>query len=148
MRYQAVLLYANGRSVDEIREITGSSGTSLMDWWRLYRQEGVAGLIDKRRGGNAAKLSAPQIEQLQRQLHQYTPQQLLGEELCQGSGQFWMVANLATWVEQSYGLVYKSATSYRSLLKKCGLSRQRPGTQYKSRNEVKVMDFEEALEKN
>lgn len=148
IRYQAVLLYASGRRVSDIQAITGCSRTSLLEWWRSYEQEGVAGLIDKRRGGNSAKLSANQIEQLQYQLHQYTPEQVLGEAGCQGSPQFWTVPALATWVEQSYGVVYKSATSYRSLLKKCGLSQQRPSKQYKSRNEVKVMDFEEQLEKN
>lgn len=148
MRYQAVWLYANGRSVADIQLITGCSRTSLLEWWRRYHQEGIVGLIDKRRGGNSAKLTATQLEQLQTQLHQYAPEQLLGEAHCQGSPQFWTVPTLATWVERRYGVVYQSATSYRSLLKKCGLSRQRPGTQYKSRSDLQVMDFEEALEKN
>ena len=33
-------------------------------------------------------------------------------------------------------------------LQRCGLSRQRPAKQYKSRHELKVMAFEEELEKN
>lgn len=148
IRYQAVLLYSNRRSVDEIKEITGCSGTSLMDWWRIYRSDGVTGLIDKRRGGNSAKLTAEQLDHLRTQLHQYTPVQVLGEDGCQGSPQFWTPGTLAVLVKRTYGVVYKSATSYRTLLKKCDLSRQRPATQYKSRSEAKVMAFEEELEKN
>ena len=148
IRYQAVLLYANGRSVDEIKEITGCSGTSLMDWWRIYRRAGVAGLVDKRLGGNSAKLTAEQIDHLRTQMHQYTPAQLLGEDQCQGSPQFWTPGTLAVLVQRTYGVVYKSITSYRTLLKKCDLSRQRPATQYKSRSDAKVLDFEEELEKN
>lgn len=147
-RFQAVLLYANGRSVDEIKEITGCSQTSLLEWWRHYRSDGIAGLEDKRLGGNSAKLTAEQIERLRMQLHQYTPAQLLGEEQCQGSPQYWTPVTLAVLVERTYGVVYKSVTSYRTLLKKCGLSRQRPHTQYKSRSEAQVMAFEEELEKN
>jgi transposase len=148
IRYQAVLLYANSRIVDDIQEITGCSRTSLLEWWRIYRQEGVAGLIDGRRGGNSAKLTAKQIEHLHGQLRQYTPGELLGEANCQESAQFWTVPELATLVEQTASVVYRSATSYRNLLRKCELSRQRPDRQYKSRSEAKVMDFEEELEKN
>ena len=148
IRFQAMLLYANGRSVDDIKEITGCSTTSLLEWWRHYRTQGIAGLVDKRRGGNSAKLTTKQIQHLRSQLHQYMPAQLLGEERCQVSPQFWTPVTLAMLVERNYGVVYKSATSYRTLLKKCDMSCQRPATQYKSRSEAKVMAFEEDLEKN
>jgi len=148
VRFQAVLLYANGRRVEDIKEITGCSTTSLLEWWRHYRAQGIAGLVDKRFGGNSAKLSAKQVQDLQKHLHQYTPAQLLGEETSQDSPQFWTPETLAVLVQRRYGVVYQSATSYRTLLKKCGLTRQRPATQYKSRSEARVLDFEEMLEKN
>jgi transposase len=93
-------------------------------------------------------LSAPQIEHLQRLLHQYTPWQWLGEAACQGDGAFWTVIDLAQVVEREYGVCYKTKQSYYDLFAQCEFSRQRPGKQYKSRSEVKVMDFEEQLEKN
>lgn len=148
IRYQAVLLYAKGRPVEDIQEITGCSRTSLLEWWRSYRKDGVSGLVDQRQGGNSAKLTHEQVAGLKIQLQQYTPGELLGDDLCRESEQFWSVPELATLVERMYGVVYQSATSYRTLLRKCGLSRQRPATQYRSRSEAAVMEFEELLEKN
>ena len=56
IRYQAVRLYGNGYAVAEIEDITGCSRPSLMEWCRVYRQAGVVGLVDKRQGGNRAKM--------------------------------------------------------------------------------------------
>jgi transposase len=147
-RYQAVRLYGNGYAVQEIAEITGCSRPSLMEWCRSYRQGGIAGLLDKRRGGNRAKLTAAQVEEVQRHLHRYTPAQLFGAAQCHGDGSFWTIADLAHYLGQRYGVRYQSQTSYRALLARCGFSLQRPGGPYYSHHEGQVMAFEEALEKN
>ena len=148
IRYQAVRLYGTGREVSDIKEICGCSRVSLMEWCRAYRQYGIAGLVDQRRGGNRAKLSGVELEQLQQQLEDYTPGQLLGVVNCYGDGQFWTVPDLARLVERDYQVTYKSDTSYRTLFKRCNFSCQRPGSQYWSRNELAVLEFEQQLEKN
>ena len=51
-------------------------------------------------------------------------------------------------LEREFAVSYKSATSLRELLGKCGFSYQRPAKQYKSRSALKVAEFEEQLEKN
>jgi transposase len=146
IRFQAVRLYGTGMATADILTMAGCSRQSLMNWVRNYHALGIAGLIDKRVGGNSAKLEPFQIERLQEQLERHTPEQLLGPD---GSGTpFWTVPDLARWLEREYGVVYKSPTSYRTLLQRCGLSRQRPAKQYKSRHELKVMAFEEELKKN
>jgi len=147
-RYQSVRLYGIGYAVIEIEKITGCSRPSLMEWCRAYGQTGIAGLIDKRLGGNRALLQEEEVEAVQGLLHTYTPIQLLGEESCQSNGQFWEVRDLALLVKQRYGVVYKSPTSYYQLFAKCDFTRQRPGQQYLSRREEKVAEFEELLEKN
>jgi transposase len=147
IRYQAVRLYGTGYRVAEIENITGCSRPSLMEWCGAYRQFGVAGLVDKRRGGNRAKLSLSELEQLQQQLASYTPQQVLGPADGYGDGRFWTVPDLARLVERKYGVIYRSTTSYRTLFERCEFSRQRPGTHYRSRNELKVLEFEQLLEK-
>lgn len=148
MRYQAVRLYGIGYAAEEVIEITGCSRRRLLAWCSSYRQYGVAGLVDRRVGGNSAKLSGNEVEVVQVKLHQYRPNQLLRSDEYSGSGEFWTVSDLAVWLEREFDVVYRSATSYRSVLKRCGLSRQRPAQQYKSRSEAKVMTFEEELEKN
>jgi transposase len=145
-RYQAVRLYGRGYTVKQITEICGCSRPSLMEWCRAYRHDGVSGLIDHRRGGNRAMLTPSQIERLQTSLDGYTPQQLLGQDSW-ADGPFWTVADLAKLIEREYQVSYKSDTSYRALLDKCDFSYQRPARQYRSRSEAKVIEFEEALEK-
>jgi transposase len=147
IRYQTVRLYGTGYRVKDIENITGCSRPSMMEWCRAYCRFGVAGLVDKRCGGNRAYLTPTEVEQLQVQLQTYTPQQLLGSAGCYGDGRFWTVPDLARLVERQYGVTYKSATSYRLLFDRCEFSRQRPGSHYRSRNELKVLEFEQQLEK-
>jgi len=148
IRFQAVRLYGQGYRVAEIEQICGCSRPSILEWSRDYRQGGIAGLLDQRQGGNAAKLKAPQLEELQTMLHRYTPGQLFGAANCAEDGAFWTVPDVQRLVQERFGVYYRSLTSYRNLLAKCGLSVHRPGHHYKSRNEEQVMAFEEALEKN
>jgi len=146
-RYQAVRLYGTGYPVEEVKEITGCSQTSLMDWCRIYRTQGPAGLVDKRRGGNRAKLKPAQLEELRIRLQQYTPADLFGSTAATADGQFWTVEDLQRAIEQWYGVCYQSRTSYYSLFDRCDFSRQRPAKAYKSRSEAKIAEFEEQFEK-
>jgi transposase len=148
MRYQAVRLYGNNYPVEEVIEITGCSRRRLLAWCRDYQRHGIGGLIDGRVGGNSAKLSAEQLEAIPRKLYLYRPNQILRTDEYSGNGEFWGTRELAILLKREYQVVYHSANSYRNLLRQCELSRQRPAQQYKSRNELKVATFEEALEKN
>ena len=145
-RYQAVRLYGEGLPEVEIEQITGCSRTSLMEWCRAYRADPSQGLVDKRVGGNRAKLSNLQVEELQHMLHQYTPKERLGSKA--SDGQFWSVADLVLVVQEQYGVEYQSRTSYVRLLHLCGFSYQKTEKVFKSRSETKVADFEEQVEKN
>jgi transposase len=146
-RYQAVRLYGMGYSVAEVLQICGCSLRSLLEWCQRYRAEGITGLVDHRIGGNRRRLQALEIEELSQLMHQFTPGQLLGPAAT-GDGVHWCVGDLRQVVSNRFGVVYQSQTSYRTLLKRCSFSYQRAMKQYQSRNERKVMDFEEALEKN
>ncbi len=146
-RYQAVRLYGLGYSTVQVQDICGCSRSSLMNWTRAYQEHGLTALADARRGGNRARLSGEQLEALQNQLHRYTPTQLLSKDKCVGDGQFWSVPDLATLLARDYGVVYQSSTSLHTLLAKCEMSYQRTEKQYKSHNALKLMEFEEQLEK-
>ena len=148
IRFQAVRLYGQGHPVKEIESICGCNRSSLMEWCRAYRRDGIAGLVDKRKGGNCAKLQPVQIEMICDVLHSYRPEQLWSADSYMGDGQFWTIADLARLVEERCGVVYKSDNSYRTLFHRCDFSLQRPGHFYKSRKEQAVMIFEEELEKN
>ena len=147
-RYQAVRLYGKGYEVKEICQICGCSVRSLLEWCHHYECEGISGLVDKRNGGNRAQLSHYEKEELQGLLHQYRPNQWFSAEAYAGNGEFWDRALLAKVVQAKYGVVYKSQSTYRELFAACEFSYQRTTHQYKSRNEFKVIEFEEQLEKN
>ena len=72
-RIQAVRLYGTNYALNEVINITGCSRTSLFEWCRSYRQDGLNGLVDKRGGGNSRKLTAEQIEDLGAKLHEIYP---------------------------------------------------------------------------
>ena len=146
-RYQAVRLYGLGYAVAQIKDICGCSTTSLMEWCRAYRELDLSGLLDHRIGGNRAMLKPEQIETIMNQLHTYTPAQLLGGDDCPSEGKFWSVVSLAKLLQRDYKVTFQSPTSYRNLLAKCDFSYQRPAKQYKSHSDIKLMEFEEALEK-
>ncbi len=147
-RSQAVWLYGTGYPVTQIQQFTGCSRTSLMYWCQAYRTQGSAGLVDGRRGGNRAKLTPAQRQQVQAKLQQYTPRQLFGADTATADGQFWTVPDLRRAVQQWTGVTWDSPTSYLALLKACGFTYQRTQKVFKSRREPDVMTFEERLEKN
>lgn len=147
-RLQAVRLYGEGYAEVEIEQITNCSRTSLMDWCRAYRQDPSQGLVDKRKGGNSAKLSKLQIEEISQRLHQYTPSELFGQEAYTADGQFWTVEDLHRAVEKWYSVSYRSRSSYLRLLELCEFSYQKAEKVFKARSQLKVADFEEQLEKN
>ena len=147
-RFQAVKLCGTGYSTQEVMGITGCSRTSLMEWRRAYRNGGVEALVDQRGGGNRAKLTAADIEELKRRLTEYTPINLFGPTAATPDGQFWTAPDLRRAVEQWYGVTYQSNSSYYRLFDVCGFSYLRPAKVYRSRSAVKVAEFEEQLEEN
>lgn len=137
-RYQAVWLYGTGCPVAEIVDITGCSRTSLMEWCRSYRVDGVAGLVDKRAGGNRAKLKVRQIKELRDRLHVCTPAAVLGETTATFDGRFWTVEDLQRAVQRWYGVSYSSRTSYHRLFDVCGFSYCRQAKGYKPRAKARA----------
>jgi transposase len=109
---------------------------------------GVEALVDKRVGGNRAKLTPAEIEDLNRRLRVYTPGDLFGPTAATVDAQFWMLPDLKRAVQQWHGVSYQSNSSYYRLFGRCGFSYQRPTKAYKSRSATKIAEFEEQLEKN
>lgn len=144
----ALRLYGTSRTVTEIRELVGCSRSSLLGWCQRYSKNGVAGLVDKRNGGNHHKLTPSQKADLRDRVHRYTPRQVLGEETATAAGDHWTTTDLKQAVYQWYEVIYRSHSSYLLLLGECGFSYQRTESVFKSRSEAKVADFEEQLEKN
>ena len=118
-RYQAIRLYGTNYLTKEVLKIAGCSHSSLMDWCRQYRSDGVDGLIYGRVDGNRAKLKGEQLEELGMQLHLYTPAEVLGPLAVTPTGEFWTVPDLKRVVKQWYGVSYQSPSTYLRLFHPC-----------------------------
>lgn len=148
-RLQAVRLYGSGYATEEVTEITGCPRRTLLRWCEAYRRAGLAGLVDKRQGGNRALLSQAQIVDVAHKLQQYRPVDVLGPAgVATPSGQYWTVPDLQRALQQWHGVVFKSPSSYRQLFKRCGFSYQKTAKVFRSRSAQQVAAFAEALEKN
>jgi transposase len=148
-KIQAVRLYGNEVPVPEITNLTGLPRRTINRWYARYLRSGISGFVDNRRGGNHQYLTDEQIQALAAKLNQYRPVDLLGlEKVSTADGLHWSVPDLRQVVKQWYGIEYKTDTSYRQLFQKCGFSYQRTAKVFRSRSEAKVVEFEEAVEKN
>jgi transposase len=105
-------------------------------------------LVDKREGGNRARLTRVQRQEIGEKLRQYRPDQVLPTEMRVSQGVFWTVSDLKRAVQMWYGVTYQSPTSYLTLLHECRFSQQKPEKRYRSRpGEETVAEFEARLEK-
>ncbi len=148
-RLQAVRLYGSGYPTQEIETITGTERRLLLRWYAKYRRGGPAALYDQRKGGNHQALTAEQLAEVRAKLHQYRPVDVLGKgQVATADGLHWTVPDLKRALAMWQDVSYRSDTSYRTLLKRCGFSFQRTSKQYRSRSEVRLAEFEEQLEKN
>ena len=144
----AIRMYGKGHPVKTILDLMGCTRATLLVWCRQYSQFGLAGLIDQRKGGNHHKLTPAQKADLRERLHRYRPRQILGETTATAAGEHWTTADLKQVIQKWYQVTYRSPTSYWMIMIESGLSYQRTEAVFKNRSEVKVADFEEALEKN
>lgn len=147
-RFQAVRLYGQQYTVVAILDITGCRRRTLLEWVRSYQHAGLDGLRDHRVGGNSAKLTPDQRQEVDARLHQFTPQQILGTATHSANGQFWTVEDLEVALHRWYGLQYQSRNSYANLLHACGFSYQRTEKVFKSQRPAEIAAFQEMVEKN
>lgn len=144
----AVRLYGTGHSTQSILDLIGCGRTSLMEWVQRYQLNGLDGLKEQRQGGNHYKLTKEEKAAIERDIHQYSPQQLLGNECATSSGVHWTAADLKLLIYRKCEVIYKSPASYWALLTECGLTYQRTEKIFKSKSALKQADFEEQMEKN
>lgn len=142
-RLQAVRLYGTGVDLATIQAVTHLSLRSVQRWVTHYNANGVTSLQRQKPGGNNRKLTSAQRAEIQAKLHQYRP-----VDLQISQGQWWTVSDLQVAVERWFGIVYKDADSYQSLLHASGFSYQRTAKVYRSQpSQIALADFEADLEK-
>ena len=115
-RYQAILFYYSGMPVEEITNRLGCSRASVMNWCQVYRLLGIKILEDQRVGGNNAKLSPEQLDDLVFRINTLTPRNVFDNRSATEEGDQWTVEDLYKAIKDWYGVRYRSRTSYYTLL--------------------------------
>jgi transposase len=140
---QAVRLFGSGMAVEQVMEVTGLSERTIQRQAARYRKAGVAGLRERRVGGNRALLTDEQRAEIAEKLRQYRP-----VDLKVSQHEYWTVSDLAVVVERWYGVVYKAVDGYYDLLHSSGFTLQRSTKVYRHQpSAVTLAEFEAQLEK-
>jgi transposase len=123
-RLQAVRLYGTGHKLADILEIVGCGESSVRIWAMQYCEGGVEALLAnyKPSSQNARKLSREDEQDLCEKLAQYRPAQVMSEDECYGTGEFWTVEDLRSVLMRWYQVSYRHASSNRKLFHRCGFS--------------------------
>jgi transposase len=130
-RIQAVQLIESGRKVDEVAEIMGIGRSTVLDWWRKYREGGLAALSTKFASGRPTVLTDEQLLELRVLLIGSDPRQFsLGFAL-------WTRSLVGELIKQRFKKTLSAVTVGR-ILKKLGMSPQRPIYRAYQQDPVKV----------
>jgi transposase len=140
---QAVRLFGSGMPIEHVMEVTGLSERTIQRQAARFREAGVSGLRERRKGGNNALLTAQQRAEVAEKLHQYRP-----VDLKISQREYWTVSDLAVVLEQWYGVVYQAADGYYDLLRASGFTLQRSAKVYRHKPSAAALaEFEAQLEK-
>jgi transposase len=98
-------------------QLAGMTGQTLGDWVHRYNEEGLAGLVDRRRSGRPCGLDEGRQAALKALI-------LKGPKLERDGCVAWRVRDLCRLVERRFGVVY-SENGMLSLIKRLDLSWQK-----------------------
>lgn len=115
----AVQLIESGKKIDNVVEIMGVGRTTVLEWWRAYREGGLVALSTKFASGRPTVLSDRQMLELRALILGSDPRQFsLGFAL-------WTRALIAELIRSRFKVALSEVTVGR-ILKKLGMSVQRP----------------------
>lgn len=119
IRISSVQRVEAGESPEEVIKSVGFERVCIYRWLTAYREGGIEALRAKRLLGRPAKVTGAQVQQLYRIIAEDTPLQY------KFSFALWTCGIVRELVRQRFG-IHLSEVSVGRLLKKLGLSRQKP----------------------
>lgn len=135
-RLSACEALESGSSADEIAKILKVSRASLFEWQKLYRAHGAEGLRTKKTRGPKSKLDDSQMSQLYRLIVGNDPRQLsFGLAL-------WTRGMIQVLILRQFG-IRLSLVSVGNILRKLGMSPQRPLYKAYEQDPAKVAEWKE-----
>ena len=112
IRLQVIILAQQGYTVPQIIEALGGSRRPIQEYVRRYNRDGLAGLVDRRQGGNHRHLSDAEEQQIMEHLDRTAADPRDGVRRGE---------DLRRWIEQQFGVLY-SLNGIYVLLDRLGYS--------------------------
>lgn len=138
MRANGVLLRTKGYRLIEIADILGKTETTIRNWTRAFKKQGIKGLIPKIQRGNHRILTRKQKEEIKTIIKIKKPFQLN----LNAKAKFWNVPLLKNFVKNYFSLEYRSDKSYQRLFSYCGFSFHKPIGKDKRQSPKQVKKFQ------
>jgi transposase len=137
-RLQAVQLIESGRKIDDVVEIMGVGRRTVLEWWEKYRRGGLDELCTKFASGRPTVLSDREMLELRALIVGNNPRQLsFGLAL-------WTRDMVRELIRQRFKASLSRVTVGR-ILKKLGMSPQRPLYRAYQQNPEKVKEWKEQV---
>jgi transposase len=129
-RGEAAKLFGNGAAQVEVARRLQVTRQSVSRWYRIWREQGEAGLVGAGRAGRPPRLSDEQRAKVDAELRKGPA----------GHGyetQLWTLARVAEVIEKVTGVRYHPGHVWR-LLREMGWTRQRPARRAAERDEAEI----------
>lgn len=132
-RFKAYELSQGGMSIPNIASALGVSKRSIQYWLRLVATKGVEALKAKAHAGRPPKLTPKQLEKVRSLV-------LKGATANGFSNELWTGPRVAQLIRDQFGVTYHD-NYLPDLLKKMGLSCQKPERQARQRDDEAVAEW-------
>ena len=119
-RYQAILLYLNGKPVKEIAETIQRNPSTVYDYIKAYQAHGLDGLQMNYSTGKPSKLSKEQYALLSDTIATKVP-----ADVGFPATYNWTLSLIVQWVEKEWGISY-SIRGMSKVMERLGFSHTRP----------------------
>src|SRR3954469_3684895 len=105
-RLSAVLWSDDGRTREEIAQMTGGATRQVGQWCRIFRNKGLDQLCTLHYQGDPGRLGPAQVKRIKQEI---------------AKGVFHNAEQIRTWIEATFGVSY-SASGVKDLLRRIGAS--------------------------
>ncbi len=119
-RYQAVYLYLDGHTMNEVAQIIGRTRKTVSSYVSSYRKAGLDGLVRHHSNGRPRRLTADQEASLATIVSTKLP-----SDVALGMFANWTLALMIMYVEREWGVTY-TVRGMSLLMERLGLSYTRP----------------------
>jgi len=139
-RYQAMYAYFSGMTLTEVSRVYMINRTTLSEWYKRYKSEGLEGLKDRKIEGRPSRLNEEERAKLKEMILKRTP----AEEGFRANYN-WTAKLIGKYIKREYGLSY-SIRGITGMLKRMGLSYTRPTYVLAKADKQKQEEFRKEFE--